>query len=476
MSISIDEVIRQLKNQYPELNLDNPKTKEYLVQKLETEKFLTYCPHPVQRAFHNSTKRIRWFLGGNRSGKTRAGAQEVIWWATGTHPFRTIKPPIYIWAVSLDFPTSRDVVQDVIKHLIGQRYVKRWYEADRILELTNGSTVGFKSVDAGWEKFQGTAKDLIWFDEEPAYDVYQECRMRIVDRKGCMIGTMTPLHGMTWVYDEIYEPWLEGSRDDIECFISSTKQNPHIPQEEVRALEDSYYDEEKEARLLGKFVEFAGLIFKDYKRGVHCVERFAIPKTWTRLRGLDPGINNPTACVWVAISPDNDFYIYDEYYRTDTNIEENARNIKAQTGLDEVSATYIDPSACNRNPAHPELKSIRDEYIRFGIPTIPANNDVMFGINKVKSLFKVNEKTGKPRLYIFKDCQATLRELARYRWDTHRHHAEEKNPKEKPKKVMDHCMDALRYIIAADPSYLGEWADIDIYEESRPTRKFTRYG
>lgn len=452
------------------------ESKEYVLKTLEQKPFLTYKPHPIQDKFHRSLKRIRWFFGGNRSGKTRAGAQEVLWWATGTHPHRVIKPPVDIWAVSLDFPSSRDIVQPVIRQLIGERYLKSWHEADKIVELTNGSTISFKSVDAGWEKFQGTAKHLIWFDEEPTWNVYQECLMRTLDKKGSIIGTMTPLHGLTWVFDELYEPWENKTDEDIECFIATIFDNPYLDKEEVERIEAKYYDEEKEARLKGRFVEFAGLIYKEFDRNIHLVKRFTIPKHWTRIRGLDPGVNNPTACVWWAVSPDNEHYIYDEYYATDLNVEANATAIKARTGLDKISVTYIDPSACNRNPAHPELRSLRDEYGRFQLYTKPANNDVLYGINKFKSYLRVDEKKGKPKLHIFDDCISFIKEISRYRWDTFRHHADEQNLKERPKKVFDHLMDGARYIAASEPFYFGDY-DIDYREVATPSkRKFTKYG
>ena len=451
-----------------------------ILERLRANKeFLTYSPlNDTFRRFHTSTARIKGLFGGNRSGKTTAGAQEVVWWATGIHPFRKDipKPPVDIWVVSLDFPSSRDITQPIIKRLIGERYLLDFKETDKIAYLKNGSTIGFKSVDSGWEKFQGTKKHLIWFDEEPNWSVYQECRMRIVDTQGTILITMTPLHGMTWVFDEIYEPWENKEDKDIECFIVSTYENPTIKREELAKLETTYYDEEKEARLKGRFIEFAGLVYKEFDRNIHLVKRFDIPHNWTKLRGLDPGVNNPTACIWWAISPDNVHYIYDEYYAIDTNVENNAKAIKGRTGLDDIMATYIDPSACNRNPAHPELKSLRDEYSRFGLYTVPANNDVLFGINKVKSFLRVNEKTKKPRLYIFNDLLATLKELSRYRWDTYKYHEDEKNVKEKPKKVMDHLMDGMRYIAAADPIFTGDYDAIDLEDTTRPTRKYTKYG
>jgi len=188
-------------------------------------------------------------------------------------------------------------VQRIIRELLGQRYLKKWYEADKIVELTNDSIIGFKSVEAGFQKFQGTAKNLIWFDEEPSYDVYKECLMRVVDKEGCLIGTMTPTQGMTWVYDEIYEPWENNLNQDVECFLASIYENPYIKAQERSFIEDKYFDEEREARLSGKFVAFAGLIYKDFNRNTHVIPRFKIPQSWSKYRGIDPGINNPTACV-----------------------------------------------------------------------------------------------------------------------------------------------------------------------------------
>jgi phage terminase large subunit-like protein len=61
------------------------------------------------------------------------------------------------------------------------------------------SVLGFKSYDQGRRKFQGTAKHLVWLDEEPPLDVYQECLTRLMTTDGLMLCTFTPLEGMTEV-------------------------------------------------------------------------------------------------------------------------------------------------------------------------------------------------------------------------------------------------------------------------------------
>jgi len=445
----------------------------------EKEKFTHYQPHPKQSAFHRSLKRNKWFFGGNRSGKTTAGAIDVISWGIGEYPdslsetglIPPFQPPIEIWVVSLDFSISKDVVQPKIREWLPKRYIRKWTTTpgNYALELTNGSSYQFKSCDAGWEKFQGTAKHIIWFDEEPDWNVYQECLARLVDYKGYIIGTMTPLHGLTWVFDEIYD--RQGT--DIDVITAEIYDNPHLDPLEIKRLEDAYSDEEKEARLHGKFVEFAGLIYKGFDKEVHVIsgKNFSIPKSWTRIMCIDPGINNPTAVLWIAISPDDVWYVYDEYYETEKTVKENAKAIKAITGGQKILATLIDPSADSRTPD--QLQSVRQQYMKYGIFTRPANNDVSTGINAVKQLLRINEKTGKPRLYFLDHCVAAIKEIARYRWGQFRINSEGKNLKEKPQKVLDHCMDDLRYLAVEDFKYQHE---IDLSKMGyKKTSKFTGY-
>jgi phage terminase large subunit-like protein len=66
------------------------------------------------------------------------------------------------------------------------------------------SLLQFKSYDQGRRTFQGTKKDLVWLDEEPPLDVYEECLLRLTatvpgDENGLMLCTFTPLLGLSKV-------------------------------------------------------------------------------------------------------------------------------------------------------------------------------------------------------------------------------------------------------------------------------------
>ena len=77
-----------------------------------------------------------------------------------------------------------------------------------VRHITGGiSTLDLLSYDQKREAFQGTAKQVIWLDEEPPHDIYGECLIRTMTCGGILMVTMTPLMGLTPFLAE----WLERS-------------------------------------------------------------------------------------------------------------------------------------------------------------------------------------------------------------------------------------------------------------------------
>jgi len=59
-----------------------------------------YTPQEQQLPFHSSQAKGKVALGGNRAGKTVAGATETVWKMLGTHPYnKKFKPPISCRAI-----------------------------------------------------------------------------------------------------------------------------------------------------------------------------------------------------------------------------------------------------------------------------------------------------------------------------------------------------------------------------------------
>lgn len=258
-------------------------------RRIENNRLLTYNVgekvHKKQMAFHRCLKRNRWVFGGNRSGKTECGAVEAVWWARGIHPYRQNKRDVEGWIVSLSYEVQRDVAQnkflsylnpDWIEDMVmmsGKKSSAQYGIIDYVLiknVLGGTSKISFKSCDQGREKFQGASLDFVWFDEEPPKDVYDECRMRVVDRKGDIWGTMTPLKGLTWVYDEIY---LNSSQDkEVWHEHIEWADNPFLDPEEVDNLSRCMDEETLSSRRYGRFSEAEGMVYKEFDQSRHVIE------------------------------------------------------------------------------------------------------------------------------------------------------------------------------------------------------------
>lgn len=199
----------------------------------------------------------------------------------------------------------------------------------------------------------------------------------------------------------------------------------------------------QERHLYGSDADMEGAVFSEFVESRHFIEPFAIPDEWERIIILDHGITNPTGVIFMAISPEDKKYIYDEHYEAGKLISYHAEKILERKG--HFSDSLIDPS-CNAktNSKNGQFFSVIDEYLEHGISFRPADNSVLAGINRVNEEFKAD------RLFAFKNCVNWKNEIDGYKWQKLKH-TSDKNEPDKPIKKNDHLMDPTRYGIASRP-------------------------
>lgn len=408
--------------------------------------------HKKQMAFHKCNKKNRWVFGGNRSGKTECGAVETVWLARGNHPYKENKP-VSAWVVSLSRQVQRDVAQEKILHYLRPDWIEKIVmSSGRQDSAESGiidfilvrnvfgslSKIGFKSCDQGREKFQGSSLDFVWFDEEPPLDIYQECRMRVLDRKGMIFGTMTPLKGLTWVYNTIY--LNENNDPEVWHIEMEWADNPYLDKDEIEAMTRSLSKEELECRRYGKFMQNGGLVYSEFDENIHVIDPFDVPKEWQDNISIDPGLNNPLSAHWYCEDFDGNVYVVAEHYAQGKDVFYHANRIKEICKkLDwhytngKISA-LIDSAAMQRTLA--SSKSVVDLFYENDILVNPkVNKDMFSGINTVKRYLKDGE--GKPHLFIFRSCVNLIREIKSYWWGDN----------DLPIKHDDHCLDEMRYYL-----------------------------
>lgn len=432
--------------------------------------------YPEQERFHKSDAFGRFISGGNRGGKTDAIVVESIWLATDTHPFRDRPAKWGHGAIQ-----QRFVVVDVTKgveliilpklkrwipksYLIEGRWDKSWDSGSLILTFANGSTIDFVTHGMTLDKHGGVPRHVIYFDEEPPQPIYNENMMRLIDFDGYWVIAATPVKGMGWTYDLLWEPSVEGTLKDVDTFTLSAEQNPYLEAETFDRFMIGMNKEEREIRESGAFVARSGLVFPQFNMNLDkfVIEPMMPPLNWEIYTSVDHGYNNPTAWLWHAVSPQGDIVTFAEHYASEMIVADHSNIVKEREKAWGRVITYRvgDPAMKQRNGV--TGTSIITEYalngIYIGVEGIP--HDVMIGIEKQQQYFQFREDSiwapeggVGPKWVITSNCHNYIRELKRLRWATYSSDriAYDMNKQEEVHKKDDHAFDSGRYFATTRP-------------------------
>jgi phage terminase large subunit-like protein len=418
---------------------------------------LQYEPHPRQVQFHCSEKGGRQLLGGNRSGKTVSGINEDIWWLTGRHPYlRLPSAPIYGRIVTVDFKNGmHKIILPQLRQwlapsdLINGSWEDSYNGALNVLTLANDSEVEIMSHEQELDKFAGVPRHFTHFDEEPPFDIFKECKARLVDYNGRWWMTMTPVEGMTWTFEEIFEK----HSNLIDIIEVSMWDNPYLTPEAIAALLEDLDEDEKAIRGKGAYVAISGLVFKHFNPEIHVIPAGIPPSTWTHYVSLDAGFSNPTAVLWHAVEPNTGRVVtYHEHYKSEWTTEQHAKviteyNEYLRTNFGIVPFLHIaDPAIKQRQQTTGH--SIQIEYANNGVYfALGKQRDVMAGLDKMNNYHRLH------KWFLTEDCPNFIREKRMYKksqYSTSKTR-EANNKKEEPQKKNDHACDSARYFFSYMP-------------------------
>ncbi len=427
-----------------------------------------YKPHQKQLKFHSSNKMGRLYIGGNRSGKTVGGVVEDIWWLLGRHPYKqTPRPPIHGRIVTVDYENGWELIIKPellrwlpVSELKNGSWEDSWSEKNKLLTLANGSKLDIMSYQQLTEKHAGTSRHFVHFDEEPPNTIFNENKMRLLDVRGHWWITMTPVEGMTWTHDTLYENSKDGNNPLIDVIEVRMEENPYISEEAVEEYLEGMSEDDKRARRQGQYVQVGGLVLRSFDYGFHIIPEFIPPKEWLWVRSLDHGFNNPTAWLYHAIAPDGRIFTFFEHYRRELTIEEHTRILKEyDKNFGKRPEMNVGDPAIRQRMANTG-KSVLQEYAKLGIRIKPTNNDVKIGIDQL------NKHLRSGNWFITENCRNLIWEIRRYKWKTRANKKlqEIHGNYDEPHKKDDHAVDSCRYFL------VGRTAPkIDLKEEEKST-------
>ena len=348
-------------------------------------------------------------VGGNRSGKTESGAMVAAATAIGADD-----PGVQKWMKDNGLPegsiqsrpgrvccgslTSNESIRvqrpKVEKFLpVGTVWKNRHGSGESVAHLPNGGTVLFKTIDQGARAWQADSWDLCWLDEDPESEgVWNEARMRLVDRKGRMLCTMTPLRGLTWIWDRfVHDPefgsktvWIHG------------QDNPFVPSDELEALLRSYGAHERAARERGEFTVLEGRVYAGWSRDLHVVSELPNLEHIDRYMSIDFGTRNPFCALMAYVDTKEDtIFIVDEHYKREWTLSRHAEKLK------EMFKQWGEPSVVVADPEDRGSRlSLATDH---DIQTVKAKKEIRAGINSVAERLQPDVE-GRPHLFVHERC------------------------------------------------------------------------
>ena len=393
--------------------------------------------------------------GGNGAGKTELGAQVSVAVALGrddpsvqawikandVEPSLIPPTPGIVLASSLNSALSVNVQRAAIDKYLpaGTKWRNRDGPGLSEARTPNGGRILFVTNDAGARAIQGYKAHLLWMDEEHDMGIYNEGCQRLTrcqweGRSGWALLTMTPLKGLTWVYDRFIQDPEEGTHT---CWLHGAD-NPWIDQEKRARLLRQYGAHERSARDRGEFVTLEGRVYADFRRDIHVIDPIEpVPAHWPRYGSIDFGTRNPFCFLLFAVDPSDDVvHVIGEHYQAEWTLSQHAHKIHDMTNHGGPSLQWI--------VADPEDRGSRLSLAReHGISTVVAKKQIRAGVNAVCERLALDVE-GRPHLVIHRGKAPNLvREIESYVWDTRS--SKTLDPKDLPRKKNDHAVDALRY-------------------------------
>ena len=324
---------------------------------------------------------------------------------------------------------SFDLQRSLIKHF--DLEVVKDNAKDKVIELSNGSTVRMGSVNQV-DSCVGRSYDLIIFDEAAladGRDAFNVALRPTLDKDNSKaIFISTPRGRNNW-FAEFFD---RGFNDEFPewCSIRATyKDNPRMSELDISEAKKSMSDAEFRQEYEADFNTYEGQIWNFNHEECIVNNESLETKSMDVFAGLDVGYRDPTAFCVIAYDWDEEkYYILDEYLDAEKTTEQHAEAIQRMITKWDIDYIYIDSAA----------QQTRFDFAQnYDISTINAKKSILDGIGHVAGVVD-NDK-----LLVDQRCSEVLSCLDQYQWDPNPNLA-----KEKPKhNRASHMADALRYAL-----------------------------
>ncbi|MFD7884082.1 PBSX family phage terminase large subunit [Streptomyces bauhiniae] len=228
---------------------------------------------------------------------------------------------------------------------------------------------------------------------------------------------------------------------DLHRFSFSLDDNPYLPPAYVANLKLEYQGLFYKRFVLGEWCLAEGVVYDMYDEARHVVDVLPEIRHWMCV-GLDYGTINPFAALLLGVGTDDRLYVASEYRHDSRAERRQLTDAQYSVAVREWLGTYRHRGGEGVQPqwifVDPSAASFMTQLWSDGVQGVAkADNEVKDGIRSVSVAF------GSNLLHVHRSCAGLLSELPSYAWDEKAAAAGD----DKPLKVDDHSVDALRYAL-----------------------------
>jgi PBSX family phage terminase large subunit len=316
-------------------------------------------------------------------------------------------------------------------------------------QYPNGSVILVVGMDKA-DKVLSTEFDVVYVNEatEIRESDWETLRGRL--RNGVVpyqmiYGDLNPSGVRHWAYVRMHKGLtrrIETTHKDNPAYWDEKKNDwTDLGRSYIKVTLEGLTGTRRKRLLQGQWATAEGVVYDSFDPQYHVKEMDVTG--WRAAMGVDVGTQNPTCILSVYQSPiDNHIHVKKEFYRKGMSSNRILDAIKAEAGLINPDFIAIDPSA---------VAYILDLQANL-LPAYPADNDVLVGIQRVKSVIEAvteplddegDEYEPEHLFSVDPSCQNLIEEFGMYAFPENA-----RIETDKPVKEFDHSMDALRYVVS----------------------------
>lgn len=435
----------------------------------------TKLPYPTQKQmeFMKSPARFKALVWGRRSGKSLGIALYTM--------LKALEKPGNYYIIAPTYTQAKQIYwNDLLKVNIPGVIIKETNESELFIEfqqvhyqLETEEILGY-NIDSDHsqsalpsriylkgannpDSLRGVSLSGAVLDEfaffQYANDTWRKIvRPALADQQGWAIFSSTPdgVHNTFYDIVELAKRTIAETNDPRRWFYSHATMldNDSLPhrQQEWNETKEEYTREGKIDEWVqeweAKFTTPTSLVYNEFDADIHTISPNLIPREgMTYAIGMDFGLKDPFAAVFVAIDKDENWYIYDEIYMPDLDVHQIGRVLNMKMGDQYFSRIIGDAAGAT------EIKTLRSkemgDYRVWVTPSTKGKDSIKAGIRLVRTKLHVREGSGKPKLFVGLNCTATIKEFQSYKHIRNAFGEVSDTPEDKN----NHLMDAIRYLM-----------------------------